>query len=495
MGLLSRLFGFLSRPFRRGGALLALASSTAALSAGPSAPLSVAAEVDARRELASAIEAWREPSARNLFEWSPALIRTAETQADTGDLAYAAQLCEWLMGDERVATCASTRIQALLGAPVSFDKGRGKAARAAVRALEADEDWWKLVPEAEQARILEWGLLLGVALVYRQPGPAPVLGGRDVPEFVAWSPRWLRYRDGVPFVRVAAPGGGLQEVEATRANGFHLFTPYGSRRPWSRGLWRGLARLCLIKSYALADFPRHSEIHGNPAWVAKPIAGQSIPAHRKDLGASLASLGRESVIVLPAGYELELVEAKAKTWEMFVAQIKLANDSIAIAWLGGNLLTDAGDGATTGATAQAANAGRKLCADEAVWTTWAHDEILTWWAVVNFGSAAVAPWPNYDVDPPADAESEARALKGLGEAGAALDAWLRPHGLRTKAADVCEAYAVGVEPLPAATAAPSAAPDGLPAGLAPPGAAGLAAVIPIASARGRARKVPWRAVS
>ena len=54
------------------------------------------------------------------------------------------------------------RTQALLGAPVSFEKGRGKSARAAVRALEAGEDWWKLVPEAEQER--------GAAEVARRPG-------------------------------------------------------------------------------------------------------------------------------------------------------------------------------------------------------------------------------------------------------------------------------------------------------------------------------------
>lgn len=486
MGIVARILGFLTRPFRRAAAVAAL---PAALSAqDPAAPdVAHAAELDARRELAAAVEAWREPSARNLFEWSPALVRAAEQQADTGDLSYAAQLCEWIMGDERNTTCASARTQALLGAPVSFEKGRGKSARAAVRALEAGEDWWKLVPEAEQERILQWGLLLGVALVHREPGPAPVLGGRAVPEFVAWSPRWLRYRDGRPFVRAMNAQGTMVEVPATPENGFHLFTPYGTRRPYSRGLWRGLSRLCLLKSYALADFPRHSEIHGNPAWVAKPSVGQGIPAHRKDLSASLASLGRESVIVLPAGYDLQLVEARAKTWEMFVAQIKLANDSIAIAWLGGNLLTDAGDGATTGATAQAAGAARRARSDEAVWTTWAHDEILTWWAVVNFGSAAVAPWPSYDVEPPADAESEARALAGLGAAGTALDAWLAPHGLQVDAAGLCEAYAVPV------VARPAAAPAAIPAPLAD--AAAIAAVIPIsrAAAMGpRARKVPWR---
>jgi len=509
-GFFSRLAAFLARPFRRGRGIAALTAATtaaivcteAAVGAAscmaraveatlPPAALAAApgAQQQARRELAAAFAAFSEPSARNLLDWTPATIRAAEQQAESGDLSYAGQLCEWLLGDERVQTCASTRVQALIGAPMSFEKGTGRKARAAAKAVEAEEDWWQLLPEAEQARILEWGLLLGVAVVHRDHTMRPAPGEREVPVCRAWSPRWLRLREGRWYVRVAAAGGGYAEVEASKDNGFLLFFPYGESRPWSRGLWRGLSRLALMKSYAIVDWCRHSEVHGNPAWLAVPKDQASYSQHREDLSSDLSQLGRESVIVVPPGYDVKLAEAVAKTWEMFVAQMKVANDSIAIAWLGGNLVTDTGDGSATGATAQTLVRHDKRRYDAQVFTTWAHDNVLADWAVWNFGSTDVAPWPVYDVDPPADVEAEARALGTLGEALTKVDAGLRPHRLQVDAQAICDTYAVPTMPLLEAAPAQQQPPAPPPAN---DGGQGLAAVIPIEAAReARARRVPW----
>jgi hypothetical protein len=457
-----------------------LEAQAAALARAPGA------DRQAREAIARAVEGYLEPTGRQLTTWTPATVRTAEDLADGGNLSYAGQLCEWLLADERVQTCASTRVRTLLGSPLSFEAGRGLRARRALRSLEADEDWWTLLPEAEQARILEWGLLLGVGLAHRDHTARPEIGQRETPTWRAWSPRWLRQdqRTRRWYVRVAAEGGGTVEIEASRENGFALFFPYGSSEPTKRGLWRGLARLALLKTYAIQDFARHSEIHGTPIRAIEGPAPAD-PAKRSGLAAEVAELGRESVIAMPAGFSLKLIEATAGTWEMFVAQIKIANDSIAIAWLGGNLATDAGDGSQTGATAQTLVRHDLRRFDAAVWSTWTHDEVLVDWAVWNFGTAAVAPWAVYDVDPAADVEAEARALRGLGEAILALDTALAPHGREVDVELVCESYSV---PTRAKALELPAMP--LEAGQAGP----LAAVIPIDRPR-RARRVPWQRAS
>lgn len=480
---MSRLLGFLL-PRRYLAALGALPL----LAAGPSAEArasAIASDTYAQAQANAALSAFLEPSGRSSITWSVAAIRSAESLADSGDLRLAGELCEWLFADERVQTCVGTRCDALFGCELTFEKGRGVSARAALRTLEAEEDFWTLLPETEQKQALAWGLTLGVALIYEDHSERPgSLAARDVPTYRVWSGRNLRFdlRSRKVFARVGTPDGGTAEIEATPENGFHLFCPYGANWPWKRGLWRGLARFVVYKQYALSDFASMSELHGKPVWVVSKKDASAIAKHRKDLADEIAALGRGAVVVLPAGYDLQLVEAKAKTWEMFVAQIKQANDAIAIAYLGGNLLTDAGDGAQTGATAQTLVAQHKKRNDEATFSTWVHDTVLTRWAIANFGTAAVAPWPVWDIEPPADVEANARAIKGLGEAIAALDAALAPHDLQADAKALCDEYGVPTKML---TAAAPAAPQQPPAPPAPVPGDRVAAVIPIWRGVGR----------
>ena len=424
--------------------------------------------------------AFSEPSTRAITVITPALIRSAEIRADSGDLTLAADLCEWLFGDDRFSACMRTRLDAFVGVPVEFEKGKGKSARAAVRAVEADEDWWTLFPESEQRRLLQWGYTLGAAVGQLDYSARPELGAREVPTFRVWSSRWLRKDtlSGKWFVRVAE-GGTTREVEASRENGFRLFLPYGTGRPWVYGLWRGNVRFALLKSFAIDDLGAYSNMHGHPAWVVTPSANvPSNPSHRSELASDLSQLGAQSVIVLPQGFELDLVEATAKTWQVFDYQIKLANDSFAIGWLGGNLVTDVQGNAGTGATAQTLVRLELRRWDNQVFSSFAHGELLTDWAGRNFGDTSAAPWPMRDVEPPADATADAAALGGLGDAISKMDAALvanaRARGAIVVRVIDAEALVEGYGytlSAPVPVAAPPPPPALPPAPPAPPGAA------------------------
>ena len=51
---------------------------------------------------------------------------------------------------------------------------------------------------------------------------------------------------------------------------------------------------------------------------------------REDLCDTLADIGADTAVVPPPGYKVRLVEASAKTWEMFPAQTDLAAREITI---------------------------------------------------------------------------------------------------------------------------------------------------------------------
>jgi len=364
----------------------------------------------------------RESRSRSFATWTVAMLRTAQLQANRGDLSLVGELCDAMLGDDRIPGTLRTRAQALLGLPVTFEaSGDGRRKGRAVRALEADEDWWRIAPEEELARTVTYGILAGICpgalRWYDDDGKALVFDGRNVPRIDPWNPRGLQLTtDGsawtmrlddssrVPFT----PGDGM----------WFAFTPYGAKEPWTHGLWRGLAPWWLLKQYAMSDLARAGE-RGATTVATTDKDTKTTRKEREELLASLMSMGRDGIVVLPPGYDLKLIEVTAATVEIYTAQISMADTAIAAAVLGHANNAEV-KGANTGATA-GENIRYDLRAfDGAALSTCARQQWLVHWAEVNFGSAELAPWPVYPTDPPKDAKREGETYKAIGEGVAAL---------------------------------------------------------------------------
>jgi len=393
-----------------------------------------------------------EPSVRVFATWTPALIRSAELAADGGNLRLAADLCETLRADDRIRGVLSTRSRGLLGLPVEFEAaGDRRRSKRAVKALEADEDFAAAYPEAELVKLLEWGILLGVGA-----GPQTWIerpNGRLVGRLATWHARNLRFDWNARRWFVTLDGG----TEAPIVEGdpaWLLYAPYGGSRPWAEGLWRALARWTLLKLYAITDWARHSEVHGSPIRVGVSPERGSTAEHRRELASDLRTLGRDTGMALPPGYDLKLVEATARTWEMFRAQIEMADTAIAVLLVGQNLTTEVKGGSYAAATVHSTVKTDLLRFDASSLATCLHDGGLVHWAEYNFGDAGLAPWPCYDVDPPEDAAQKAATRKTQGEALTALKA------VGVDIAPVAEEF--GLVMLPAAAAPASTTPKNPP---------------------------------
>ena len=97
-------------------------------------------------------------------EWTPERIRAAERLADAGDMMLAAQLCEAMLGDDRIqGGLLDVRIRGLLGCELKFEASSARDNQPAVKALEAHEDWWDMAPEHVLTEWMAWGILLGVS--------------------------------------------------------------------------------------------------------------------------------------------------------------------------------------------------------------------------------------------------------------------------------------------------------------------------------------------
>jgi transposase len=118
------------------------------------------------------------------------MLRSAEVLADGGYLRMAAELCETMLGDDRIKSVVDQRTEALFGLDLSFEEGIGRLKRRAIKALEVEEDWWAAFPESELKLLRAWGPMLGVGIAELQWTPK---GERVVPRLSVRSLRFLRW--------------------------------------------------------------------------------------------------------------------------------------------------------------------------------------------------------------------------------------------------------------------------------------------------------------
>ena len=385
-----------------------------------------------------------EPWSAALTNWTPALAKGALCEAQTGNLRLAADLAEILLLDARIKQAFGKRTTNVLSADLEFDPGTGRRKGRAVRALEAGEDWWYTFPEDELALWFAWGHILGVGLaelVWRQPEGH---GGRDVAELKIWHPRWLSWDHYRQVWQLDVQGGGC--IDITPGDGkWMLFTPYGRHRPWMHGLWWPLVPSFLLKQFAYADWASHNKVMGSPQFVGKApqnTAGVSLDTFRD----SLLSMISKSAIVLPYGWEVELLQAKQGTAETFLKAIDVADRGIDIAILGNNLTTEVSAGSLAAAQVHRDGESRHAESDAKVLSGTIHDQYLTHWARFNFGTDDVAPWPHWRTEPAEDMASAATTLGSLGDAMSKLDVALAGFGLEVNALELVERFSVPVRP-------------------------------------------------
>ncbi len=364
------------------------------------------------------LQSIRQPSVRTSTNWSPALLKTALIQADAGNFRTLSDLVDWIIADDRVGTVGQTRVGGLLGLPIQFERaGDRRRSGRAVKALEVEEDWWTIAPETEAFQIYLWALVLGFCWARLEYVKRK---GRLLPTIRFWHPRNIRFdwATGRWFTRVADAVGSdnAAEVEIAAGTGeWVFFSPYGTFRPWAHGLWRGLSRWVLLKSYAIDDWGRHSE--KGSALVAETAKDAMVTEpSRKALAADMMVLGRDGVIAPPPGVTVKLVEATANTLQLYDAQIQAANMAIAIAMLGQNLTTEVKSGSFAAAQIHGRVEGQRIRGDAEFESTTMHDQVLEFWAELNFGSRELAPWPMRDTDVPEDAKVIAEVAKLRAEA-------------------------------------------------------------------------------
>lgn len=351
-----------------------------------------------------------EPSVRVMSTWSPASVRSVLTQLLRGDFSRAGALADTILADDRVPAVLGTRINGVLSLPLRFEAADDspKAAQA-VELLQ--QDWWTFADEPTLSEWIGYALLLGACaaeLVW------DTTGVRSIPRLKVWHPSNLRCVEETGEWQVHLEGDKWQTI--TPGDGkWALLTPFGSRRPGTRALLRGLVLPWLSKSYAVTDWNRYSEMHGSGVRVGKSASGASLE-ERERFRDDLAALASDTAIVLPPNWELELLEAKVGSGEVFEKLVSWADKAIAIMVLGQNLTTDVEGGSFAAADIHDRVRLDLVANDAETLGTTTHNQIVSWWCEFNLGDRNLAPWPDWPAEPPSDEAAESAALSSKAQA-------------------------------------------------------------------------------
>lgn len=394
---------------------------------------------------------------RARLDWRPRDIQDALHSADSGSLQMAAELCERLMCDPQIAGVLSTRTLGMLGLPLSFMGSQEMA-----DALHGvDGDWDRMHPESESAQVVGWGIVLGVGLGQRVPLPRRA-GERVLHRLRAWHPREMRWeelpldderRERGQSVRWLVREAGGTEREVVPGDGeWVLYTPYGSQRPWALAAWRALAFAWILKQFALLDRARQVEVHGGPVRVGIAAEGATEDG-RARWRDQLRGLSRDSALVLPAGYDLKLIEATGTGWELFQSQIAWADRAIAVVLAGQSVTTEGSSGFSDGKTQDTIRRELTRFTSQS-WASCLRLQSLRPWARANYGTTQ-APLPVWDAESSEERLARARSMISLGEAVARLDSALAASGMRMDMGVLSQQYGLPLVELPQASRAPT----------------------------------------
>jgi len=335
-------------------------------------------------------------------------------------------LVDAMMQDDRILSVSQRRCSAPFNVPLSMLPAGDGAKRKRIADFLLPESgnggkFWEYFPQETLEQIIFWGLWVGVVAVQKLWDTSQTPWA---PKLKVWHPQFLYWNWGDRRYHLITANGTVVLPQPDELHEeWAIWQPFGEYG-WRRAMVRALAFSYLEKRWGKRDWARYNQIHGIP--TRKAITPQGAPAgDRKAYFRAIANLGNEPTVEVPkgdkdkAGYDFELVEAVAKTYETFRDHRETVNKDIAIALLGENLTTDSGGTGAPGSFSQAKTqqdvSQDRVKRDVKIYG-WLRKHFIMPWAANVYGDPELAPIPSPEVDPPEDDNARTLVLTQLGTA-------------------------------------------------------------------------------
>ncbi len=426
--------------------------------------VALAAQADALKKLTPPTGEIQDLPVNVVSAWNAESIRGAVNDHVLGQFARGSLLTEACMGDDRVQSAINGRTKAIVKSDTTFEPSKTADGRKARKVAKDVEDAWpEILPETILEQLIQWYVFSGFVLF-------EILwkahNDKWLPELKLWHPLYIYYRIDIRKY-VALTLDGPIEIEPNDPKWF-LFTPFGSYRGWMRGAVRSVAIPWIVRQFALRDWARYSEKHGLPITKAKVPAQSSVEDKRRFFN-GIKRLGSESTFLLPVPmganmgeWDVDLLEAKADTWEAFKGLRGACDESITLSIRGTNLTTQVSGGSFAAAKTHREEDSDFAESDSRKIARSMKHQVLSLYALYNYGDANLAPTPKIESAPDEDKKTEAETMGTVATAIQTLEAQGWPIDRQAVAEKFEIPLLEGVDPgtyqPPAPPTAPGAAP-------------------------------------
>jgi phage gp29-like protein len=349
---------------------------------------------------------------------------------DRGDFSRSAVLVDELMTDDRIMGVTRQRVAALRSAPLKFVPTGETEKHAEVADMLGDRNgqpglWREMIAPDAQAALMKWGWFLGLGLgeICWRRTPATW-----IPWLRVWHPQFVRWDSTKGRFIVQTLDGQVElprpDEEPQGDGEWFLYCPYGVEDGWKDGLVRSIARKYISRNWAERDWDRHGEKLGLGILKATTPPNAK-PEVAKRFFNELANLHNEPVVECPQGseeggkktpgYDVDLIEATALTWQSFDKRKSGLDVDLAILVTGQNLMTQV-DGGSFAAAGQHGLVRQDIAVSDAEIGPALGKQVISWYARWNYKDPSLAPIPTYQVLPQEDEKAEAETMKARAEA-------------------------------------------------------------------------------
>lgn len=350
--------------------------------------------------------------------WSISQVRSALINLCAGSFDYPAQLVDSLLSDSRIQASLASLNGGLFSRPITWEIPPGFEEDADAKAcLETWQAAWPNIgTEAALSDAISWDVMLGfwiAQILWDTTGP------QWIPQLSPWHPRFTYYHwTARRYIATSLDG----QIALTPGDGkWIVHAPHGEYRGWFHGAVRAVSPWWLARNYALRDAARYSEKHGFPIIKAWTPFGAD-PVAINNFRNAVRRIGQESIAQLPrsqdekiGSYDLEFLEAKDASWEVFFRLIEQCNMEITLAIQGQNLTSEVKEGSLAAAREHGDVKQAILQSKARGFCRTLYTQLAKPYAAINYGRAEIAPRPVWDIKPIDDKNTLALALMNLSQ--------------------------------------------------------------------------------
>lgn len=204
----------------------------------------------------------------------------------------------------------------------------------------------KMLPRAQQAKALYWGITVGVVPVriIRDPG------SRVSRRIETWESRFLQYEWGTNTWYLVTSLGRLPLEELVYEDGspeFVLWMPYDSARPWRMAPWRYLSLMAILARDAMYARSRHAQVL-SPQRVVEYTEFWT-EKQRALMVQILEQMTYNGYLLLPPGAKYSVANvAGTDITQTYAAIINFAREEVEIGLTGQRVTTEGAPGFSSG---------------------------------------------------------------------------------------------------------------------------------------------------